>query len=268
VDEASHFNGNEKEAEKYHSEKLFSHLASSSLQVVSAKEVNAYKDVQLHRTLYLLRLPGDKKLIVDVFNAWSENDHQYDLPFQYNGQVIQASFKYKPSLSAQENFGKNNGYQFLWKEAEADAEGPLSQLSFLTRGTYYTISSLTDNASKLFFTRTGANDPNFNLRREPSYVIRKKGKNQIFLNVIEMHGKYNPVDETSVNAYPSVKSIGLVQNDADITVAEIMIAGKRLQILQSNKDSGNKVSHRFRDNTGVIEWQGPFRVLYDGKTIE
>ena len=69
VDEASNYNAKEGIAEKYHSDKLFSNIDNANVQVVAAKENNAYKNVHLQRTLYMLNLPEGKKLIVDVFNA-------------------------------------------------------------------------------------------------------------------------------------------------------------------------------------------------------
>jgi oligo-alginate lyase len=263
VDEMSHFDGNEKEAEKHHGEKLFSDLSKTAKQVVSARDAHSYKGVELQRSLYLLELPGEKKILVDVFNVSSADEHQYDLPFQYSGQLIKTSFAYEPFLSSLQTMGTKNGYQFLWKEAQADATGSLSQFTFLNNGTYYTISSLTDNSSKLFFTRTGANDPNFNLRREPSYIIRKKGKDQLFLNVIEIHGRYNPVDETSVNAYPLVQAIEVLKNDDELTIADIKIAGKTLTIVQCNKDFNNSAKHNFQKGKETIGWTGPYTIMFD-----
>jgi predicted regulator of Ras-like GTPase activity (Roadblock/LC7/MglB family) len=263
VDESSHFNGSEEESEKYHSDKLFSNITNPAVQVVAAKEDNAYKNVHLQRTLYLLQLQGSEKIIVDIFNIISPDEHRYDLPFQYNGQLIGTSFKYNVFTKNQETMGLKNGYQFLWKEAEADAGGPLAQFTFLNGTTYYSISALTDETTKLFFTRTGANDPNFNLRREASYIIRKKGKEQSFVNVIEVHGKFDPVTEFSTASYPSVQQIKLLQNDEEFSVAEIMISGKKLLIIQVNRDFDSKAKH----TTQNISWAGPYMVLYDGKII-
>jgi len=263
VDETSNFNSNSKESEKYHSDKLFSNISNPVVQVVAAKEDNAYKNVHLQRALYMLQLPEKKKIIVDIFNAMSPDEHQYDLPFQYSGQVISTSFKYNAFAKSQETLGRKNGYQFLWKEAEADAPGPLSQFTFLNGKTYYSISSLTDVATKIFFTRTGANDPDFNLRREPSYIIRKKGKDQSFVNVIEIHGSYDPITEFSSNSYPSVQQIKLLQNDQQFSVAEIMISGKKLLIAQCNENFNKEASHSVQGTS----WQGPYAVLYDGKVL-
>ena len=263
LDETSHFNGKENDAEKYHSEKLFSDISDPNVQVVAARDNNAYKDADLQRTIYMLQLPGGKKFIVDVFNATSAEKTQFDLPFQYNGQLISASFKYNYSEKAQETFGKKNGYQFLWKEGEASVKDTIAQFTFLNNRTYYTISSLIEGTASLFFTRTGANDPNFNLRREPAFIVRKNGSGQSFISVIEIHGKFDPIIEFSTNSYSSVQNMKLLEN-GDYSVLEIITNGKKILIAQSNKDFNKTTKHSAKE----ISWTGPFAVLYDGKFLK
>ncbi len=264
VDEASQFNADEKVGEQFHSDKLFSSITNKAVQVVAAKEDNAYTNVQLQRTVYMLQLPNGRKLIADIFNAASANEHQYDLPFQYSGNLISTNFKYDAHTKKQETLGSKNGYQFLWKEAEASVKDTLAQFTFLNKRTYYSISSLINGDATILFTRTGANDPNFNLRRDPAYIIRKKGTTQSFINVIEIHGDFNPVTEYSSDAYPAVESIQLLQNDEAMTIATIMVAGKELLIAQCNKDLSTQTKHSFKN----ITWTGPFTVLYDGKALQ
>ncbi len=268
VDEKTNFNGEEKVGEKYHSDKLFSDITNPNVQVVAAKEDNAYKGVHLQRTVYMLQLPTGKKIIADIFNANSQSEHQYDLPFQYSGYLINTSFKYNAQTRQQEQLGNKNGYQFLWKEAEATVGNTTAQFTFLKEKTYYTISSLLPDSAKLYFTRTGANDPNFNLRREPSFIIRKKGKDQVFINFIEIHGNYDPIIETSSNSYSSLKDIKLLQNDEQFTVAQAMINGKELLILQCNRDFDAKAKHSFAKENKSISWTGSYLVLYDGKPLK
>lgn len=268
VDETSHFNGNSDVGEKFHPQKIFSDISNLAVLVVAAKENNAYKNVALQRTVYMLELPGEKKIVVDIFNAASADEHQYDLPFQYNGQVINTSFKYVANTKKQETLGAKNGYQFIWNEAEAAVADTTVQFTFLNSKTYYTISSLIQGEAKIFFTRSGANDPNFNLRREPSYIIRKKGKDQSFINVIEVHGKYDPVNEFSSSAYPLVQQIKLLQNNTEFTVAEIIVAGKKLLIAQCNTDFEKTNKHSLTIENSKIEWVGPCSVLYNGKELK
>lgn len=267
VDESSQFGGDETKGEQYHSDKLFSDVSGKSVQVVSAKETNAYPGVGLQRTFYNIQLPDARKIVVDIFNAASAEQHQYDLPFQYNGQLINTSFKYEAATAKQEAFGKKNGYQYLWKEAEATIATALTQFTFLNGRTYYTLSSLTDDSTRIFFTRTGAGDPNFNLRREPAYILRKKGSNTAFVNVIEIHGKFDPVIEFSSNAYPTVTKIGLLQNDAEYSVARISFGEKQLIIVQCNKDFGKR-SHTLTVEGKTMNWTGPYAVWYDNKLLQ
>jgi oligo-alginate lyase len=263
MDETSHFNGIEDTAQQYHSVKLFSSFSNPAVQVVAARESNAYKNTQLQRTLYMLELPGGNRMVADIFNVQSDKVHKYDLPFQYNGSLISTSVKYQSNDKKLEPLGKKNGYQFLWKEASGMAADTTVQLTFLNNNTYYTISALVQDTAEIVFTRTGASDPNFNLRREPAFIVRKTGRNQSFINVIEIHGKFDPVYEFSSNAYPSVKQIKLLQQDDDYAVAEIMVGGKRLLIAQCN----NNVDAAKRHNVQGISWTGPFTVLFDGKKL-
>jgi hypothetical protein len=267
VDEASQFGGKEDEAEKYSAEEVFAGL-NGPAQAVLARDVHAYKGVQLSRGLYLLQLPGgNRRMVVDIFRVLSADQHQYDLPFQYKGQVIHTNFAYKANTAMQQAMGRKNGYQFLWKEAEAELHDTIAQFSFLNNGTYYTISSLVDDSARLFFTRTGANDPNFNLRREPSYIIRKKGGNKSFINVIEIHGKYDAVTESSTGATPAVHSIRLLQDDAAMTVVELSVDGKKLIVAQCNNDAGAQSAHSFHAGNENMDWKGPYAVVYEGRKL-
>ncbi|MGB8193203.1 MAG: alginate lyase family protein, partial [Chitinophagaceae bacterium] len=263
VDESSHFNGNEKLSEQHHPELLFSSIADSSTMAVSARTKDAYKNVQLHRTVYLLQLDNKKKIAVDVFRVLSPNAHQFDLPFHYNGQIISTSAAYKANKEKLEPLGSKNGYQFLWKEAEAVGAKELSQLTFLNGSSYYTISSLTDDSTRIFFTRTGANDPNFNLRREPSWILRKNGKGCVFVNVVEMHGRYDAAMESSSGSRPEVSQIRVLQNDEEYTIVRIDIAGKPRYIMQCNSDFNPDAKHKYSGNDIELSWTGPFIAVFD-----
>ena len=262
VDEKSDFDASESESGKYHPDKLFSVIQDKGVQVVSAKDDNAYKGVHLERTVYLLELPAGSKVVVDIFNVKSKEDHQYDLPFHYNGQLISTSARYESFAGRQETLGKKNGYQYLWKEAEAELKDTIVQLTVLNARTYYTITSLVEGKAQLFFARTGANDPDFNLRHEPVMIIRKKGENRSFVTVIEVHGNYDPVLESSSNSYTAVKGIRWLENDA-YSVAEIRVNDKKLLIAQSNRDVNRDTKHTAQG----LSWTGPYAVLYDGKKL-
>ena len=262
IDETSHFGGDERKAEKAHPVKLFSNI-HPPVQVVAAKENSAYTGVEMQRSVYQLLLPTGKKLLVDLFTTTTKDQHQFDLPFHYNGHLISTSFKYKPFTRQQEVLGNKNGYEFLWKEAEAVVTDSIAQLTFLNDRTYYTVSTLADGETQLFLTRSGANDPNFNLRHEPALVIRKKGTSRSFLNVVETHGNFDPIIEFSTNAYASVKGLKWLQQD-DYLVAEILMEGKKLVIAQSAVEFDKSKKHTAQG----LNWTGPYAIWYDGKLLK
>ncbi|HYE53911.1 MAG TPA: alginate lyase family protein, partial [Chitinophagaceae bacterium] len=257
VDETSHFNGDERLGGQHPAE-LFYKAADSFAQVVSATADDAYNDVALHRTVYLVNLPNRQRFVLDVFRATSGGTHQYDLPFHFSGQPINTSFKYTPFTNQLQTLGAKNGYQFLWKEAEAAVKDTTVQFTFLNGQTYYTISSLIQDSARLFFARTGANDPSFNMRREPCFIIRKTGGPQTFVNVVEMHGRYDAVMEFSTNAYPKVQKIALLRNDQKYTVMSIAMGDKVLLVAQSNDNNSPGQKHSLAVDADTIQWQGPY----------
>lgn len=268
VDEATQYNGNEKLSEQHHSDKLFSDITGNAVKVVMAEEKNAYTGVALQRAVYMIDVPGGHQLIADIFDAKSTTTHTYDLPFHYDGQVINTTFKYSPFTKKQEPLGKKNGYQFLWKEAEAAVGDSLVQFTFLNGGTYYSISSLIQDSATIFFARTGANDPNFNLRPEPSFIIRRKTESPLFINVMETHGRFDPVTETSVSSYPSVKKITRLQHDENYTVISINIGEKELLIMQCNKNFTGSTKHALSIAGRNLSWTGAWSVLYENKPLK
>lgn len=268
VDETSHFNGIEAVSEKYHPVPLYQVVGNMPVQASAALDTNAYKDVQMHRGVYLITLPGaTKPLLVDFFRTISNNTHQYDLPFNYIGNVISTNFKYTTHSNNLQTLGNKNGYQHIWKEASANVKMPLAQFTFLNNQTFYTISSYVKDSAQLFFTRTGANDPNFNLRREPSYITRTHAKNMFAINVIELHGNFNPISEITTNSYATVTSVLPVIDTEAYSGAQITIAGKQLLVFQSNKIFDSKTTHQLVVGGVTYSWVGPFAVYFENKKL-
>jgi hypothetical protein len=268
VDETSHFNGIEAVSEKYYPVPLYQVVGNMPVQASAALDTNAYKDVQMHRGVYLIRLPGaTKPLLVDFFRTISNNTHQYDLPFNYIGNVISTNFKYTTLSNNLQTLGNKNGYQHIWKEASANVKMPLAQFTFLNNQTFYTISSYVKDSAQLFFTRTGANDPNFNLRREPSYITRTRAKNMFAINVIELHGNFNPISEITTNSYATVTSVLPVIDTEAYSGAQITLAGKQLLVFQSNKIFDSKTTHQLVVGGVSYSWIGPFAVYFENKKL-
>jgi hypothetical protein len=256
-DETSHFGGDIDLGQKYHANKVFSNFANKNVQVVSAVEQNAYKGTELKRTLFLLDSIDGRKYIIDLFTTNSTAAHQFDLPFHYNGQVMSTNFKYTTPKTL-ETFGKHDGYEFLWKEAEAKLDQGLAQFSFLNKDKFYTISTLTNEPTSIYLTRTGANDPNFNLRSETSIVFRKTKQSPTFLSVIEMHGYYDTRNEFSYDSYSNVKEITILQQDENTTIFKIGLKKGALLFALSNKNVDEKTEHDVLVAAEHVKWTGPY----------
>jgi len=267
VDETSHYNGKENVAELNHPNKLFGKIGEYKVQYMSVEDTSAYKDVIMHRTNFLIKLPGlNKPLVVDIFKTTSTSTHQYDLPFNYLGTLMKTNFKYQYASNSLSTLGNKNGYQFLWKEASAKNVAPFTQFTFLNHSTFYTISSLVNDSVDVFFTRIGANDSNFNLRRDPSYILRTKGQNQTYINVVEPHGNFSAVSEIASQSFSNIQMIKKIQDDDDYTIAEITVQGKKLLVVQANKNFSQLSSHEIKQIN--IKFTGPVYVEFDGSTIQ
>jgi hypothetical protein len=262
VDEKSHYGAKESVSENYNAFKFFGEI-NDSINVVCAKDTTANSNTVLQRSIYMINLnKSSKPIIVDFFRVNSASQHQYDLPFHYLGTFISSNFKYNSYLKNQETLGTSNGYQHLWKEADARNLPQLSQVTLLNNGTFYTISSVTDDSTKVLFARVGANDQNFNLRHDPAFIYRKNGANQFFYNVIEPHGNFDAVAEVSTNAYSSVKKMEVLLNSEDYSVFNVTINNKKIIIAQSNNNNKKDTSHSIKVNDNLIEWKGPYTIIY------
>jgi hypothetical protein len=258
-DEISHFNGDTDLGQKYHANKLFSDFNNPNVQVVAAIEENAYKGTTLKRTLFLIDSIDGRKYIIDLFRVNAAVTHQFDLPFHYNGQFISTNFKYTTPKTL-ETFGKHDGYEFLWKEAEAIKANGLAQFTYLNKEKFYTISTLTTDTTNIYFTRIGANDPSFNLRPETSIVFRKTKQSPIFLSVLEMHGSYDTRNEFSYDSYSKVKEIIVLQQDDKTTVFKIVLNNTSLLFAIANNDFDEKAKHNVTESSENIQWTGPYHL--------
>lgn len=212
--ETSHFKGDFEIGDKFSSKRYFFDSSNPKIQIISAIEDNAYPNTKMHRTMALLEIDGyEKPLLLDIFQVKSNTPNQYDLPFYYLGQMMTASFKYETPKTL-ESLGKSFGYQHLWREGFGKAGAENIKFSWLDHGSFYTLTSVTQQDDELLLVRLGANDPNFNLRRNAGLIIRKKNIQQAsYINVIETHGSYSTVTEAAINASSSIITVEKVYED-------------------------------------------------------
>ena len=181
--ETSHFQGKYEIGSQHHSELHFYDDSDADVQVVSAIETNAYPGTEMRRTMALIKNGNfEKPFLLDILKVNSDEENQYDLPFYFLGQVMKVNFEYgSPStLSA---LGTENGYQHLYLEGQGNPSADNTKFSWMGNGRFYTLTSATDTSDELLFTRIGANDPEFNLRRDAALMIRRKDAKDTVLRI-------------------------------------------------------------------------------------
>ena len=259
-DETSHFNNDFETGSKHFSELFLFDDSNKNVQIVSAKENNAYPDSQLHRTMIVLNLPHfQNPVLLDIFDVRSNTKHQYDLPYYYNGQFLATNFKYDtPKIL--EPLGTKNGYQHLWKEGTTSVNDTKAQFTWMNNNQFYSLTTATSKSDEIILARTGANDPEFNLRRDPTFIIRRKDtQNTTFLTAIETHGSYSYVTESAKNAYSNIDKLEIVYQDAIYIGVKITDKkGVETLFIFNSKNNDASQKNEITINNKVYNWTGTY----------
>ena len=261
--ETSHFKGKYDIGSKHHSEKYVFETSNDSVQVSSAKEENAYPGTKLQRTMVMIKdRDYENPYVLDIMKVQSDKANQYDLPFFYLGQIMQTSLEYS-KLESPEILGQENGYQHLYKEAIATSNGENFNLNWLLNNKFYSYTAITSPNDEIIFGRIGANDPNYNLRSEPTLILRKKNtKNTVFVSTIESHGTYSPVSEFAVNAYSNIKSISVVHDSKEYTAIQIETKNDKVSVfIISNENNDINAEHILTIKDKEYTWKGSYLLI-------
>jgi len=263
VNGTSHFGGSTDIGNEFHSEPYFFDASQDKIQIISAKENNAYPGIEMHRTLALITDDRfEKPLTLDVFRATSDTEKQYELPYNFVGQLLSTNYEYEmPKVLSP--MGDSDGYQHLRLEAEGQAKGNNAKLTWFENNHFYSITSYVSPDDKLQLVRSGANDPNFNLRREPAFIIKKnKQKDAIFVSVVEAHGKYNRVTEFADNAFSSISKVDVLMNTNEYTAISFQdIKDNKWMLILVNKDSDKDSKHQLEIGGINYKWTGVYHFI-------
>ncbi|MDH7448074.1 heparinase II/III domain-containing protein [Aquimarina sp. 2201CG14-23] len=263
IDQNSQFDGKVKAASKVSPQLLFSNLKDTKLQIVSAKEENAYKGINMQRTLALIKDSAAERppFIIDIYAITSKEKHQYDLNFMYQGQLMDTNFEYTKESTLSE-LGAQNGYQHLWKLGEGKSDQNFATLTWLNQNRFYSISSIINPNSAMVFSRLGANDPNFNLRNDASYMIRENNKeDHVFVNIIEPHGNFDPKLESVQNPHSDIKNIQLIHSDDTYTIVKVIFKNEEHYTLMIvNKEHDPHKQHKITVDTIEYQWTGNYNL--------
>ena len=111
-------------------------------------------------------------------------------------------------------------------------------------------------------TRTGANDPSFNLRSETAFIIRQpKAKNHSFVSIIEPHGLYDLSREITSGFKSIVTDLKLISENENYTVVEFSIQnGAKYIFTIINKDFDKNKKHTVTFEGSSISFTGNYNI--------
>ncbi|MDF4203870.1 alginate lyase family protein [Maribacter sp. SA7] len=258
--EKSHYQGKYDIGSKYHPDLYLFDDSNASVQIVSAKETNAYPETEMHRTMAIIKDDSfENPFMLDILKVDADSTNQYDLPFYFLGQVIKTNFEYEVPNTL-ETLGNDNGYQHLWSEGCGSTTEENTKISWLDKGKFYTLTSTISKDDELRFVRIGANDPKFNLRREAGFIIRRKDtQNTMFVSITESHGSYSPVTESAINSNSNIKELKVILDNVDYTAISITTVNDITKVfIIANNNASKKATHTLNINDKNYEWSGSY----------
>ncbi|MET2897761.1 heparinase II/III family protein [Vibrio rotiferianus] len=248
-------------ADSVHGLPHFFKVEGTEINGMSAFANDHYPNTDMQRSVFMLNLDElEAPLLLDLYRIEGEGEHQYDYSHQYDGQIVRTNFDYQ-SFGELNTLGDDFGYQHLWKVASGKVQDT-ALVSWLQNNTYYTWLGTSSSAkqngdNEVIFTRTGANDPSFNLRSEPAFILRSKGESTLFASVLETHGYFNEEFEQSVNARGQLKDIRVVGYNAVGSIIEITTEKSLVTVMISNVlGADDQTPHQVELNGKTYSWNG------------
>ena len=256
VDERSHFGGDLEAAEAVAPRHLYFSVAPG-LQVSSARVEGAYPGVAITRTLVMADIPGlEAPTVLDLVRAESNGPHTYDLPLHYDGQLMELSFPVKNWVAERPVLGADHGYQHIWVDARGKPAAGDGALTWLLDGRFYTYRFATDGAIEAILGESGANDPKFNLRREPLVILRaSRSGDGAFASLLESHGRYDGAAEQTV---ASRSRIAAMRHDrvSGNDIVRLTLRNGQLVAVVMSYDARPGARHRVALDGQTIAWSG------------
>ena len=232
VDEQSQNQGQSAQAETRWGKTHFFIIDADAGQATSAFIRDYYPGIDMQRSIFMLPVEGiAKPLVIDLFQIFSHDPHQCDYCLHPRGQLIETTGK----LVTHEQWrplGEANGYQHLWDCARISVAAEESvRITWLDENTFYSAVSAMPTGGETIIARTGASDPNFNLRQEPAWLLRSRGRCMLFATVFETHGYFDEASETSVNARGKVSRVKVLHSSREKVEVSVELADRRHLIL-------------------------------------
>ncbi|WP_108788382.1 heparinase II/III domain-containing protein [Erythrobacter sp. Alg231-14] len=256
VDESSHFDGDVNVANANWPKQLY-FADTPGLQVSSAEIENAYPGVSIRRTLIMAEIEGlEAPLVFDLVRATSDGAHQYDLPLHYSGHIMEFDFAAQGNVAERPVLGADNGYQHIWVDAQGAIEDGQGALTWILDGRFYTYRFAGNGPLVAVLGESGANDPEFNLRREPLLMLRAQREGDAtFASLLEAHGSYDGAAEQTLDSRSLVDSFTHERvNGKDIIILTLK-SGQRYAIAVSHNPDPEQ-SYNAILGRDEIDWTG------------
>lgn len=261
VDGRSHFDGDWRVGEQHAPTPLLFDRGEG-VQIVSARMAEAYDGVTFTRTLALLEHPDfGLPVVVDLLRVRGDRPARYDLPLHFNGHIVTVGFEAQRHVAERPVLGADHGYQHLWVDATSTPSTQARTLGWLTGGRFYTYRFGADAPARALLAESGANDPDFNLRREPVLIQRVDGRKEAtFFGVLEPHGEYDGTAEYVYGANSRIAAVAHIRSeDADLVVLTTT-AGHTLALGVAD-DPDPRRAHRVDAGGRAYAWKGAYARL-------
>ncbi|MBP7336124.1 heparinase II/III family protein [Niveispirillum sp.] len=258
VNETSHFDGELKRAQPLAPTPLFFH-ADDQMRIVSARMEGAYDGVTFTRTLALLgHADLDKPVVIDLMKVRSDKPARLDLPLHYRGHIMDVGFPLTSNTEIRPVLGKGAGYQHIWVDATGTPAAGNATLTWLQGDRFYTYRFLPQAGATAMLAESGANDPKFNLRREPILIQRLDNATAAsFVGVLEPHGEYNGAAEYTLRGRSRIADLSHVTGPGGDVVTLTLATGARLRLAISDNPAAD-AGHEVVVDGAPVRWQGPF----------
>lgn len=257
VDETSQFQAREKLGEAVAPAQLAFH-GEGPTQWSIAEVKGAWPDVSFRRVLVTLRVDGlASPLVLDVLRADGSKRHRYDLPLHFNGQIIDTGFPLRSNLAERPVLGKDFGYQHIWVDGAGTPDTENARVTWMNDGRFYSYRMLPPEGAQVILGESGANDPRFNLRREPMLLQRVDGVADVtFVSLLEPHGAYDPSAETTVGSTSQVARLERRREGGAELVSVALTCGRTLHIAIAD-DPAPAAAHQMTIGGKPRSWTGP-----------
>ncbi|MGB3167209.1 MAG: heparinase II/III family protein [Alteraurantiacibacter sp.] len=258
VNERSHFYGDRDLADLSAPTQL-AFEAGDAFQYSAASIDDAYPEegVAMARVLALVEVEGlSQPVTLDVLRAEGQRNSRFDLPLHYSGHIMRVGFEPGRYAAERPVLGSSHGYEHIWVDAQATPDAGSAFMTWILGGRFYTYRFVPTDGMKVILGESGANDPAFNLRREP-LVIQRVDNTQgaTFVSVLESHGLYDGATEQTVESDSQIDSLRHERQGSYDLVTIETLAGEAV-VVAISWDANPNTTHSAMIDRRTLTWSG------------